>query len=252
VIRDNLQLKIKDMKKLDLSIGILGWKSGKILRDTLSSYEKNGLLNMVSDVKILFQEITDEDIKIADEFNLPFIGLETNIGIGKGFIKLAKSCKSENILLLEHDWKLIESPRITHDRLLKGIDLLDSGYSVVRYRHRESPGHPHYSFVYKGNELNFYDESSGLISTHLIDSLHWLDPSLEFPDKIEKNGEFFVTTSRWASWTNNPCIYKKHFYLYAVNGFSGEGIELERLISRWWPNQNYRVAHSEGLFMHSA
>jgi hypothetical protein len=71
--------------KLPISIGILAWHSGQVLVDTLTTYYQNGLLDMVNDVTILFQEVTEEDVKIASHFGIDCIGLQTNIGIGKAF-----------------------------------------------------------------------------------------------------------------------------------------------------------------------
>lgn len=238
------------MNKLPISIGILAWNSGQTLVDTLLSYYENGLTEIAEDITILFQEISDEDKLIANHFNINYIGLSNNIGIGKGFIKLTENAKTDNILVLEHDWKLIENRETTHNRLKSGINLLDNEYNCVRYRHRKYPGFPHFSFKHIGNELNYYDDELECTSPHLLDSLHWLNPAESFPDKIQTNGEYFVTTSRWGNWTNNPCLYKRQFYLDIVKDFAGDGIALEGNISRWWAKQNYKVAHGEGLFKH--
>jgi hypothetical protein len=238
------------MNKLPISIGILSWRSGQTLIDTLLTYYQNALFEIVNDTTILFQEITDEDKQIADHFSLPYIGLNENIGIGKAFINLAKNAQTENILLLEHDWQLIEDRETTYDRLSSGLELLNNGYTSVRYRHRVDPGYPHFSFKHKGNELDYYDDWHECTAPHLLDSLHWLDPSISFPDKIQREGEYFVTTSRWGNWTNNPCLIKKEFYINNMTPFVGEGIDLERKIAYWWPRQNFKVAHGEGLFKH--
>jgi hypothetical protein len=238
------------MNKLPISIGILAWNSGQVLIDTLYTYHQNGLFDIVSDVTILFQQINDTDVKIANHFNLPYIGLDDNVGIGKGFLILTENSKNQNVMVLEHDWQLIESPLTTFDRLKSGIDLLNNGFNAIRYRHRTQPGHPHFSFRHRGNELNYYDDEIGCTSPHLLDSLHWLDPSVEFGDKIQKQGEYFITTSRWGNWTNNPTMYKKEFYIDTVTPFAGDGIALEGNISKWWAQQNYKVAHGEGLFAH--
>lgn len=240
------------MKKLPVSIGILAWNSGQVLVDTLTTYHANGLFDMVNDVTILFQEFNEQDYQIAKHFGLDVIGLQNNIGIGKAFIKLTENAKTDNILVLEHDWNLIENKETTYDRLLTGIQMLDvNGYDVIRYRHRAQPGNPHFSFRHKGVELTYYDDEIGATSPHLLDSLHWLDPSVEFSDKIQKYDDYFVTTSRWGNWTNNPCLYKKEFYLNVVNQFAGDGIALEGNIGKWWVNQNYKIAHGEGLFKHN-
>lgn len=239
------------MKKLPISIGILSWHSGQVLVDTLTTYYQNGLFDIVEDISILFQEFNEQDYQIAKHFGLDIIGMNSNIGIGRGFIKLTQNAKTDNVLVLEHDWNLIENIDITYNRLKEGIEMLDGEYDAIRYRHRIKPGVPHFSFRNIGNELNYYDEEIECTSPHLLDSLHWLDPAVEFPDKIQKYGEYFVTTSRWGNWTNNPTMYKKDFYLKVVEPFAGEGIALEGNISRWWAKQQFKVAHGEGLFMHN-
>jgi hypothetical protein len=238
------------MEKLPISIGILAWNSGQTLVDTLTTYYENGLFDTVNDVTILFQEVSETDFHIAKHFGLNYIGLQKNIGIGKGFIELTKFSKTDNILVLEHDWKLIENAESTHQRLSEGIELLNNEFHCVRYRHRKDPGYPHFSKKHAGHELDYYDAEIECTSPHLLDSVHWLNPAESFPDKIQRIGEWFTTTSRWGNWTNNPCMYKKQFYLDTVTQFTGDGIALEGNISRWWAKQTYKVAHGEGLFKH--
>ena len=239
------------MEKLPISIGFIAWNSGQVLVDTLTSCYQNGLFEMANDVTILFQEVNEQDLTIANHFGLNFIGLNSNIGIGKAFLKLTKNAETENILVLEHDWNLIESADITYGRLKSGIELLNSGYDVIKYRHRNNPGYPLFSIRHRGNELNYYDEEIECTSPHLLDSLHWCEPDVNFPEYIKKENEYFTTTSRYGNWTNNPCIYKKEFYLNTVTPFAGEGIALEGKISKWWAKQQFKVAHGEGLFKHN-
>ena len=242
----------KDYKyKLPISVGILSWKSGQVLVDTLTSHYFNGLYEIVNDVCILFQEFSEQDKTIADHFGIPYIPHETNIGIGQAFIELTQQAKTDNVLVIEHDWNLIEDKETTYNRLKSGLELIDGDFSVVRYRHRKKPGVPHFSFRHKGNELNYYDEEIEAKSPHLLDSVHWCNPAESFPNHIKQSGEYFITTSRWANWTNNPCLYKKDFYLETVNQFAGSGIALEGNIGRWWVKQTNMVAHGEGLFMHN-
>lgn len=239
------------MEKLPLSIGILAWKSTKTLSNTLRSYRKNGLLDLVEDITILFQEISEADKKLADQYKLKYIGLEKNIGIGKGFIQLAENAKHNEILFLEHDWELIENKEMVCAQLKSGLEFLEKGYSVVRFRSRKNPGFPLHSLIHKGNELNYFDDWHQVTSPHLLESLHWLDPAEEFPDKIQRNGDFFITTSRWANWTNNPFLIKKDFYLSTITPFAGEAVQFEKNIASWWVKQNFKIAQGEGLFMHN-
>lgn len=239
--------------KLPISIGILSWKSNQTLRNTLESYKKNGLLEIANDVTLFFQECSEEDIEIAREYNIPFIAFNSNIGIGNAFIKLSQIAETENVLLLENDWELTEDKKTTFERLKSGIKILNSGYNCVRYRHRKNPGYPLYSKnVYEGNELEHYDEITQLNSPHLIECFHWVDnPDVIFADKIKKENDYYTTTSRWSSFTNNPCLYKKNFYLNNIKKFKDKGKLLENDISYWWVRQNFKVACSEGLFTHN-
>jgi len=239
------------MEKLPISIGILSWHSGQVLVDTLTTYHNNGLFDMVNDVTILFQEVTQQDIQIATHFGLNFIGLQKNIGIGQAFIRLTENAQSDYVLVLEHDWNLIEDKESTYKTLSQSISAIEMGLDVVRLRHRVNPGHPHFSFRHKGKELTYYDDEIGATSPHLLDSIHWCDSDIEFPEQIQKIGDMFYTTSRYGNWTNNPCLYKKQFYLDTVKPFAGEGIALEGNIGKWWVNQEYKVGHNEGLFMHN-
>ena len=239
------------MEKLPISIGILAWNSGQVLVDTLTTYYENGLFDMVNDVTILFQEASMQDVEIARHFGLDFMALQKNIGIGQAFIKLTENAQSDYVLVLEHDWNLIENKETTYERLESGLELLGGSVDVVRYRHRQQPGNPHFSFRNIGKELTYYDDEIECTSPHLLDSLHWLDPKKEFPQHIGQFGEYFLAGSRYGNWTNNPCLYKKQFYLDTVKPFAGEGIALEGNISKWWAQQNYSVAHGEGLFKHN-
>lgn len=239
------------MIKLPISIGILSWKSADELETTLQTYRENGLFDIVNDVTVFFNEFTWDDYEILEEYEeLAFIANKDNIGIGSAFLELALASETNNILLLEKDWHLIENKSTTYKLLSEGLYFLDNGTQAIRYRHRKNPGNPHYSFRHKGNELNYYDSEIEAHSPHLLDSLHWLNPAISFPDKIQQVGDWFVTTSKWGNWTNNPCMYNRQFYIDTVTPFAGTGIQLEGNISKWWNRQDYKVAHGEGLFTH--
>jgi len=176
------------MSKLPISVGILSWNSPQTLVETLTSYFEREFLHNVTDVCILFNEVSDEDKKVAEHFGIPYIGKETNIGIGKAFKELTEQSKTDNVLILENDWQLIESLETTIQRLQSGLDLLNSGVDVIRYRHRRNPGHPHFSFQYKGRELDYYDDWHEVTSPHLLDAIHWIEePDKQFEGLISKN-----------------------------------------------------------------
>jgi hypothetical protein len=243
------------MEKLPLSIGILAWKSGQTLVDTLTSYYYGGLFDLSDDIKLFFQEFSENDKAIANHFGIDYIPSNTNIGIGNAFIALAESAKYENFLILEHDWKLIESSNITYKRLENGVKLLDRGIKTIRLRHRTNPGFPHFSEKYTQINFDYFDPEIQTQSSHLLDSIHWYsNPEIQFPEKIKKleflEEPYYIADSEVANWTNNPGLFKTQFFIDTLKPFTGEGIDLEGKISYWWARQNYEVAHGEGLFKH--
>lgn len=238
------------MEKLPIGIGILSYKRHETLIPMLETLKKNKLFDIVAEVKIFFQQIDEEDIKIAKKYKLEFLGSDTNVGISEGFLRLANSMKSEFFLPLEHDWHLIENKETTQLRLKESIELLKENYKIVRLRHRQHPGYPHFSFKYQDKEFEIYDEWHKCINPHLLDSIHWTDPDIKFPKQIKKHKNYFVTTARWANWTNNPCLYKKKFYIKFVLKHNSPGIKLEYEIAKNWIKNRFKIAHGEGLFEH--
>ena len=238
------------MQKLSLSICILSWKSKKSIANTLLSYQKNGLLDLSDDIVILFQECSSGDKKIAEKFGIKHIDLSENIGIGKGISKLIENAKYETVLFLEHDWELIENQKTVSSQLQEGLNMLKHGYDIVRYRSRSNPGYPVHSMRHKGKELEYYDTWHKVNAPQLLESMYWLDPAESFPDKIQKSGEFFVTTSRWANWTNNPFMLRKEFFLKNIYDIAVSSEHFERDIAEWWVQQPFKIAQGEGLFKH--
>ena len=243
------------MKKLPLSIGILAWNSGQTLVNTLTSYYYSGLLSLTDDIKLFFQEFNDDDRRIAEHFKIDYIPSKTNIGIGKAFIELVKSAKHENFLILEHDWKLIENPETTFNRLKNGIEFLDRGTSTIRFRHRKEPGYPHFSEKYMNVGWDYIDPWIETKSSNLLDCIHWIEnPEQQFPKKISNvdflGENYYVADSEVSNWTNNPGLFKTEFFQQILTQFPGEGIDLEKNISYWWARQNFTCAHGEGLFKH--
>jgi hypothetical protein len=234
------------MEKLNVSVGILSWKSKRTLVNTLNSYKQAKLLEMVNDVKIFFQESTEEDKALAAEYEVGAILSEANVGIGRAFSILAQHAWTPNILFLENDWVCIEPAEVVYQELLSGLQLIEANKAdMVKYRHRVSPGDPLYTEQYRGNEL--------VAPKHLFDCCHWIEnPEVAYPDQIKKDEltNFYMCSSKYANHTNNPTLFKSKFYLDKVSPFSGNGVDLEGKIDGWWQTQNFTVAHGNGLFTH--
>lgn len=225
---------------MTLTLGILSWKSHSTLRNTLESYRTFGLDTLASQRVIWFQEITDEDREIAEEYGYEAIGSDTNVGIAGGYKGLVEHATGSVFLFLENDWVLLENPI---QALVEGIYTLSTmQVDVIRYRHRDRPGVPLWTYQFQGHELEH--------PTHLLDSVHWTDPD-RFPqiDRLVMAGTWFVTRARYANWTNNPTMFRvdwlKENILPRMAG------DIEQGIQSWWEQQDYLVAQGEGLFTHN-
>jgi len=235
------------MHPYNFSIGILTWGSHQTLINTLESYKNSGLLDMANDVCILAQEATDVDQKIARYYEIDLIPSKTNIGIGRGLSTLATAALTDNILLLENDWVILEEffPTV-QEEIEKGLYMINNNIAnVVKYRSRTKYGDPLYTLQFAGDEMQS--------PKHLIECVHWREnPDLDFPEYINKNIDtgMYYADSKYSNHTNNPCLYKKEFYLDNIAPFSGNGVDLEGKIDGWWQEQKFTVAQGEGLFTH--
>ena len=99
----------------DITIGYLSWKRHEIFRQTLNSHKTNGLHDLIKPCNriIFFQELSIEDINIANEFQCKYIGEQDNIGILNAFIKLVESCQTKYFIFCENDWYLCENKDTT-------------------------------------------------------------------------------------------------------------------------------------------
>ena len=131
------------MSELQFSIGILSWKGYDSLRNSLTSYEANGLSELTNSKFVCLPEYNEEGIDIAKKFRYEPILIRENIGILGGFKELAKQMPKGPILLLENDLELIENKKTTFNQLQKSIDFLSKHDAIqVRLRSRFNPGEP--------------------------------------------------------------------------------------------------------------
>lgn len=229
---------------LPLSIGILSWGQHNTLRNTLESYAENGLLYKAAQVFIFFQEMSDEDVLISEEYGLWYDGAKHNLGIAGGYRAMLELVDQPFYLFLENDWWHRGYQRET--QIEEGIELLSSGIDVARYRSKQEPGNPLWTLQFQGRELSRPE--------HLLDSIHWIDdPSEVFPQYIDKRlvdgNAWYYTTAKNANWTNNPHMVRTDWARTVLGTRLGER-DIERDLQEWWQTQDYLVAQSDGLFTH--
>ena len=235
---------------MDLTIAVLSWRQPKTLRNTLESYQKNGLLDLAEQKLVFFNEVSPEDVKIAKEFGFEVLSSKQNIGIGLPFQQLAEKAAKKYFLFLENDFMLIEKPEVTAERLKTAADLLDNGVDAVRLRHRYHYGDPnmYLKLVWNGT---FKPEMP-----HIDGIYYWKDISKVYGEdkceKISRGGEdIFIMPSDFAAYTNNPTMYRTEFIkkLILKQKFTPVDV-IENKIQEEWRAAHYKVAFGTGLFKH--
>ena len=232
---------------MSLCLAMLSWKSPLTLGNTLLSYLERGLLDLADQRQIFLQEPEDRQLEWCNKLGLEVIMSEENVGLGPGFGRLIQECRCDHFLFLEEDWQLIEDAAVTARRIRAGLQLLNSDpLGAVRYRHRRQYGDPLFSLQFKGREL---DQPACL-----GDCIFWREnPELDYPNHIRKTfgGEepFFVLSSKYSGFTNNPVMYHSDFLRSHLPPFCTGNLEDQ--VQPWWQQQDFHVYHGEGLFKHN-
>jgi hypothetical protein len=212
----------------DITIGYLSWKRHNVLTQTLNSHRLNGLYDLISPENrfIFFQEMSKEDITIANEFQCNYIGENTNIGILNAFIRLVEHCQTEYFIFCENDWYLCENKDTTSKILNDCVELMRNNLcDIIKLRHRKHPGNPLYSIPKDINEWKNQNVSG---FPYKLESLHWLEePNLIYNNLLiehTENYKWYITTFDHQKWSNNIFIsktsYLKNIVLPLIKNFT--------------------------------
>lgn len=229
---------------MSLTVAVLSWGAHETLLNSLESYKIKGLLNRADQLLIFFQEVTEADEWIAQQYGFDYIGSPTNIGIAGGYKRLLEETTSDLFLFLENDWEITTYKDYVSPILEQAITFVENNkVDVARLRSRHKYGYPLWTLQFEGHEMDK--------PTHLLDSVHWMvDPRNIFIKNIASwQYPFYVTTAKHANWTNNPTISRKEFLLKHI--YPRLGGDIERNIQDWWETQTFKVGQGEGLFTHN-
>lgn len=255
---------------------IMSFKSYKTLEATLATYQKQNLFTYFDEVIILFQEISDQDKKIAEKYNLRYISTPKNIGIYGGMKMLAESASTDYVLMLENDCILIEPQeqiKLQLDLAKKRLDLQQ--VDVYRLRHRFKPGEKFDTVrkykeyhLDKGEIFNLYkyilrnfrpNKYKKLIGTALY--VHKDPQGYLYNNYIHKQPEGdFIVDSEVMNWTNQSVLCGRKWFLeeiltYAKQHPSSRSVagfqDVEKSLNcSWWQDKHYKIGVGLGLFSH--
>ena len=249
-----------------ITLSILSWKSPLTLRNTLESYKKNNLFNMVTP-HIYFQEKDNNCDNIAKEFGIENIsGNPENVNLLRAFQAMVTNTHTPYFIFAECDFELVNSEDKTKSILEDSIKLItEEDVKLVRLRDRYNPGTP----VYARMSIPVNDEE---LSTYSYENFKYKLEGLLFLDDIEKSMPNVFTVKappeykyKWyicdfnnSRWGNNIFIASTQFLkdtiLPYISKFADDPkyVNLESLLSEEQSPINKMLnAGGDGLFKHN-
>ena len=254
-----------------ISIGVLSWKAHETLVKTLSSYKD--LLPLADEAVVYFNSITPEDRAIAERFGFRAEGTAENLGILGGTLALARSLSCGKIVLLQNDNPVNVPADVLSRRIAEAVRLIDEGKAdMVRLRDRFDP-----SFSDRRKYLLYYPGEDGVDSPSMrlrrilrpVKARRLIgraaaalkDPSSRHPREFVRDGESFITDSRYTNYSDQPFMASRRLALDLLEWadahkdrsrtLNGRPVPEIIINSRRWRAMRVRVAISEGVFAHS-
>lgn len=232
-----------------ITLAMLSWRQPRTLRNTLESYQRNGLLDLVDEKIIFFNECVAQDERIAEKYGFKILKAKRNIGIALPFKALVEASTCEHFLFLENDFLLIEPLKTVKQELSAAIELIDSDIAdCVRLRHRWHYGDPNYWLQ------KVWDGRADVTKPNL-NSVYLYHHPEEHCDQIRSHSidarNYYLAPASISNFTNNPCIYKTDFLKNLLSDLSFNEFDfLENKLDPIWDKSNFTVAQGEGLFKH--
>lgn len=246
----------------DITLGILCWKSPQTIENTLTSYKKNGLLDLVKPV-LYVQERTPENDALAERYKIKnVLGGPTNTGIIGAMIEMIQATTTPYFIFAECDFELVNDATTTKKILTEAIRLMkEKDVQLVRLRDKKQPGEPLGSRAFAqvpDEALPTYSfDPSFPYKIEVVMFPGDIQPDKAFPglfERIDYETPWYKTTSEHAPWSNNIFIAKTDFLkekliplLEANRDMPSTSME-EYLIQHL---TGYTVAAGNGLFKHN-
>lgn len=251
------------------------------LSHTLESWERLGLLDVVSEFVFFLN-----GIQSRDEFDaklprlkhprwkglLRVVPSPQNLALGLAITEMVRLARHDLVILLEKDWSLIEPPKELKEQLEMSVSLLESNTAnIVRFRHRHRPGAPlHARIMHEGREMQMLHQQSNLYCYlhHWVGNLSEHYSAYFSPCATTKkvSEPVWCSKARYCQWTNNPGMFYRKWFLDKLgmpferdyNETIKQGRESNMLdfeyYTNWkeeiWNKRDYVVALPLGLFEH--
>eukprot|EP01134_Creolimax_fragrantissima_P002235 CFRG2235T1 len=239
-----------------------------------NTWSEGGLLDLMDEILVFINMETEESraevmnlvgtVSEQNQKKVRVMGVKVNVPIMAAINWSIGNATGDVVLFMEKDFRLIE-PR---DRMEQAIDdgvtlLVSNEATVIRYRHRTTPGVPNTAKdLYGGREYMIRDRQPNLICY----SYFWLENIIDYyPDLIWKCGpgeRYLCSRGNHCGWTNNPGMflrswftntYKPTFDYLWTQPREEVNSHLEFNMDWWqymWNRRTHVVALGNGLFEH--
>lgn len=258
------------MENYPVTLSVLTWKSPVTLQQTLESLTP--ILPLFTERLVVCQESDPEEIELAMQMGFRVVPTETNIGIQNGLKKAVSAAKNEFVLVLENDANYtagdpgvlalqealaqITTTPIDHIRLGELNKTPSKKYSKF-WTSKTPPFRRFFGFL-RWNLANTHK--------HEALSMTFENEVKSFPGFTKVSDSFWLSTSKYVTWTNRSFLTRKSFFLGKLIPFA-ETHPTSRLINGypdlehpincrrnryWWCAQKFSIGISvPGLFGHS-
>ena len=277
------------MKTQRIGLGMLSWKAHETLKASLDSYREAGLHDLFGDRVIYFNDISEQDRAIANDYGFRAVGAE-NQGIAVGTENLAKAIDCNYILIVQNDNPLVESAEFAEKHLAQALDLLEEGKAdIVRMRHRWQvregfsddakylkvhplrERHPDFSALELLPAEGPLEDSFGKKLQRLLrpGRAHQMkgrgifiekSPEELFPGVIQREGDFLIADSAVINFSDQCFMCSKSFYVDVLAAHVNANPSSRTLNnfqvpeiclnSPWWRKQHFKIAQGRGIFTH--
>ena len=264
------------MKLENIGVVVLSHGRRDKLEKSLKSYEENGLIDMVGDNFIFFNEISSDDISLIENDYKKFEwgGHPVNCGIGWGMIKGITECNAKYVLFLENDFELAVNNNDIYKPLELGLRNLDKGkVDIIKYRQIKDYINTSNEARHWAGEVDFTGNNKSEKARKGCEEKNWwIGFAVEEkfgnnnPDICEKIDQedgavLWRMSCQYANWSNNPFLCRKEWFLELAFklGFTemtsppnsrSPDFEEQVEANGWWQKQDYKVGILPGLFIH--
>jgi hypothetical protein len=225
---DNVDVTEAEVIRKKLALVVITWRAPLSLRNSLRSWQENGLLELVDEKMLFINSPSEEDFSIAKEYDFDIYTTDErngNVMAGPALTYLVGNTSADYVLFMEKDFKLTADKATTKRELYHGMHMMARGVDVYRLRgHTDYPaeGMPDCCTPATPPTCPYHSnwKSGGYFGDHMNWLLLWCQPNpveaangrLAQCSSEPQAPASYCFGSSDTNWSNNPLIMGKEWY----------------------------------------